>query len=88
MMSCIDFELEDLPHGSLGGEINEIEHKKEFGNEKNKLVIQSLGILVIEFLLQHFQSFFNYDYTKNMEERLDKIAEGNEIWHGLCSRML
>lgn len=77
MMSCIDFELEDC-------ELSEIEHKKEFGNEKNKLVIQSLGILVIEFLLQHFKSFFNYDYTKNMEEQLDKIAEGNEIWYELC----
>ena len=77
MMTCIDYELEDC-------ELSETEHKKEFGNEKNKLVIQSLGILVIEFLLQHFQSFFNYDYTKVMEERLDKIAEGNEIWHGLC----
>lgn len=77
MMTCIDFELEDC-------ELNEIEHKKEFGNEKNKMVIQSLGILVIEFLLQHFTSFFNYDYTKIMEERLDKVAEGNQVWHGLC----
>ena len=33
--------------------------KREFGNEKNKLVITPLGILVIEFLLKNFDTFFN-----------------------------
>jgi DNA topoisomerase-1 len=58
--------------------------KREFGNESNKLVIQPIGILVIEFLLKHFDSFFNYDYTRDMENALDLIANNKQIWTTLC----
>ena len=58
--------------------------KKEFGNETNKLVIQPLGLIVIEFLLKHFNSFFNYDYTREMEHALDLIACNKKQWITLC----
>ena len=48
--------------------------EKTFGKEKNKLVIQPTGILCIEFLIKHFNELFSYDYTKNMENELDKIT--------------
>jgi len=76
-IKCIDFELFD-------DTIQETSDEKEFGNEKKKLVIQPTGTLVIEFLIQHFEKLFNYDYTKNMENELDLIAKGNKIWHELC----
>ena len=66
-------------------EIFEIESKREFGNEKAKLVIQPLGIIVIEFLDKHFKDLFNYDYTCLMEESLDKISKGHQIWFELCA---
>ena len=66
-------------------EIVEIETKREFGNEKSKLVIQPLGIVVMEFLEKHFDSLFKYEYTSDMESILDKIAKGEEIWYNLCS---
>jgi DNA topoisomerase-1 len=74
---CKDFELEN-------GKIFEIESKREFGNEKGKLVIQPLGTIVMEFLEKHFNELFNYDYTSLMEGSLDKIAKGETIWHELC----
>jgi len=74
---CKDFELED-------DEIAEIETKREFGNEKNKLVIQPLGIVVMEFLEKHFDSLFKYEYTCEMESVLDKIAKGEYTWYNLC----
>jgi DNA topoisomerase-1 len=74
---CKDYELND-------GEIVEIETLRTFGKEKGKLVIQSLGVMVIEFLLQHFETLFAYDYTKNMENALDDIAEGNKMYQALC----
>jgi DNA topoisomerase-1 len=74
---CKDFELEN-------DEIFEIESKREFGNEKGKLVIQPLGTIVMEFLEKHFNELFNYDYTSLMENSLDKIAKGETIWHELC----
>jgi DNA topoisomerase-1 len=64
--------------------IETIPIKREFGNENNKLVIQPLGIIVIEFLLKHFDSFFNYDYTRDMEHALDLIACNNLAWTKLC----
>jgi DNA topoisomerase-1 len=58
---------------------------KEFGNEKNKLVITQLGITTIEFLITHFNKLFDYDYTKLMEDDLDTIALGNKKYYDLCS---
>ena len=80
-IKCIDYEL-------VKDELTEIENEREFGNEKGKLVIQSLGILVVEFLLKHFDKLFDYTYTKNMETDLDIIAKGNKIWHTLCNECL
>ena len=75
---CKDFELEN-------DEIFEIETKREFGNEKSKLVIQPLGIIVMEFLDKHFNKLFEYDYTCLMEESLDKISKGDLLWANLCA---
>ena len=80
-INCIDFELID-------DEITEHENEREFGNEKNKLVIEPVGILVIEILLEHFNNLFEYEFTKNMEDKLDEIANGNKIWYTLCEECL
>ena len=75
---CTDYRLKE----------NKIEEKtieKTFGNEKNKLVIQPIGILCIEFLVKHFDKLFDYGYTRKMEEELDIIAGGgNEKWYNIC----
>ena len=75
---CKDYELENK-------DIFEIETKREFGNEKGKLIIQPMGIIVMEFLEKNFNSLFDYNYTSLMEEMLDKIAKGEKIWYQLCS---
>ena len=76
-IDCKEFEL-------IESNINETILQKEFGNEKNKLVIQPLGNIVITFLEKHFNDLFNYEYTKNMEDELDKIAKGTIEYHELC----
>jgi DNA topoisomerase-1 len=78
-VECIDFVLDDT------NKITETVAMKEFGNEKGKLVIQPLGVIVIEFLLKHFPTFFEYKYTKDMEDDLDKIATGQGKWTDICS---
>ncbi len=77
VIDCVDFALKD-------NDIIEVVSKREFGNEKNKLIIQPLGIIVIEFLLEKFDMFFNYNYTKEMEDSLDVIANGKSVWYKLC----
>jgi len=76
-IECNDYELEK-------GEIFEIETKREFGNEKSKLVIQPLGIIVMDFLEKHFNKLFEYMFTSQMEEALDKISKSELVWHDLC----
>jgi DNA topoisomerase I len=80
-IKCVDYSL-------VKDELEEIEDEREFGNEKKKLVIQPLGVLVLEFLLKHFEKLFDYEYTKNMETDLDIIAKGNKIWYNLCNDCL
>lgn len=63
--------------------------EKIFGASKNKLVIQPLGILTCEFLIKHFQHLFSYQYTKDLEIELDKIANHNENgkpWYEVCRK--
>ncbi len=75
---CVDFKLTEA-------ELEEIERDRVFGNEKNKLVIQPIGIIVYEFLAKYFDGLFNYDYTKDMEDSLDLISKGEKVWHSLCN---
>ena len=74
---CRDFVLEDEY-------LTESSTMRVIGNEKGKLVIQPLGIIVLEFLEKHYEKLFNYDYTKTMERGLDQIASGEKVWHELC----
>ena len=60
--------------------------EREFGSEKSKLVIQPVGTMALEFLLTHFEPFFTYAYTKEMEEALDEVAQGTTIWQDICRK--
>ena len=85
-IACVDFEMrwsEDKAKWEIARKVD----KRTFGNEKNKLVLQPKGKLVIEFLLKHFSALFNYDYTKNMENILDAIGEGLHVWNEPCQRV-
>ena len=77
-LECIEFILQ---------EDKKIEKKtdvREIGGESRKLVIQPLGIIVTEFLMEHFAPLFDYEFTKNMETQLDEIAADGMVWHELC----
>jgi hypothetical protein len=77
-IKCVDFEL-------LPDELQELQIEREFGGEKNKLVLQPLGKIVIEFLVTHFNSLFEYDFTKRMEDDLDKVAKGELHYKDICT---
>jgi len=78
-------ELECIDLSMSNGNISEIKNVRTFGNEKNKLVILPVGIIVIEFLIANFNGFFSYNYTEAMEHKLDMIAKNNKLWSSLCS---
>jgi len=41
---------------------------------------------VMEFLDKHFIDLLNYDFTREMEDDLDKISKGDLVWHELCKK--
>ncbi len=77
-IECVNLELEN-------DTISESTENKTFGKENNKLVIQPLGIMVIELLNKYFDSVFDYDYTQNMENKLDNISKNIEPFVDVCN---
>jgi DNA topoisomerase-1 len=61
-----------------------IETVKKVGAEKNKLAPTALGKSALEFCVREFSQLFDYDFTKQMESRLDRISDGKEQWKELC----
>jgi DNA topoisomerase-1 len=48
--------------------------------EKNQLIPETLGRLVTSFLSSYFKRYVEYDFTAQMEEKLDEIADGKAQW--------
>jgi len=76
-------EIECMEYVLREQELIEVPKTNIFGKEKNKLVLQPIGLATVEFLIQHFHTLFNYDYTKQMEDDLDKVSVMN--WNTICS---
>jgi DNA topoisomerase-1 len=53
------------------------------GAEKNKLFPTDLGIVVTDFLKQHFTKVMDFGFTAKIEEEFDDIAEGKIKWSNM-----
>ncbi|HPX76085.1 MAG TPA: type I DNA topoisomerase [Bacteroidales bacterium] len=71
--SIINLVLED-------GKIEKKEEVEKFGGETNKLFPTSMGIVVTDYLANHFDNIVSYDFTAKIEEEFDKIAVGKIAW--------
>ena len=55
--------------------------KKEMsGSEKGKLLPTDIGIVVNDFLMANFPGIMDYNFTANVEQKFDDIAEGKTEW--------
>ncbi|AVR44431.1 type I DNA topoisomerase [Christiangramia fulva] len=50
------------------------------GSDKGKLVPTATGMVVNDFLVNHFSNILDYNFTARVEESFDNIAEGNQEW--------
>jgi len=50
------------------------------GSDKGKLIPTDVGMVVNDFLVQHFSNILDYNFTAKVEQDFDDIAEGNEKW--------
>ena len=63
------------------GSIKETTKAETFGSEKGKLIPTDVGIVVNDFLMQYFPDIMDYNFTANVEEKFDHIAEGQTKWN-------
>ncbi|HET7115286.1 MAG TPA: type I DNA topoisomerase [Hanamia sp.] len=66
--------------------INKIKTSENTGAEKGKLFPTDLGLVVTDFLNQHFNNVMDYSFTANIEEEFDKIAEGKLQWNSMVGQ--
>ncbi|RMA66533.1 type I DNA topoisomerase [Ulvibacter antarcticus] len=50
------------------------------GSDKGKLVPTDIGLIVNDFLVEHFSTILDYNFTAKVEQDFDDIAEGKEEW--------
>jgi len=62
--------------GNIGSKVL----SEQYGAEKGKLIPTDTGIIVNDFLTANFPDILDYDFTAQMEEKFDKIAEGQMAW--------
>ena len=62
------------------GQVKAKKLTEKVGSDKGKLVPTDVGMVVNDFLVNHFENILDYNFTARVEENFDEIAEGNEEW--------
>jgi len=71
-----DFKLLTLKNGTINEEVK----SEGTGAEKSKLFPTDIGMVVNDFLLQHFPQIMDFNFTAKVEEEFDEVAEGKISW--------
>ncbi len=62
------------------GKLSTEEKSEIVGRERNKLLPTDIGIVVTDFLSEHFERIMDYNFTAKVEEEFDDIAKGLKEW--------
>lgn len=63
-----------------GGSVQDKTLSEKVGSDKGKLVPTDIGMIVTDFLVNHFETILDYNFTAKVEADFDEIAEGREDW--------
>lgn len=77
------FEGQERKYSQLtlkNGTVSSQELKENAGSDKGKLVPTDIGMIVNDFLVNHFETILDYNFTAKVEQDFDEIASGNENW--------
>ena len=64
----------------IDDQIKEENLTEKFGSDKGKLIPTDIGMIVTDFLINHFKNIMDYNFTARVEQDFDKIAEGKKEW--------
>ena len=59
---------------------------EQAGQERGKLFPTDIGLVVNDFLLEHFSHILDYHFTAGVEEEFDVIAQGQMDWRAMLKR--
>lgn len=62
------------------GKITESNRTEITGADRGKLLPTPIADMTTDFLVKHFASIVDYDFTAKAEQGFDDIAEGSETW--------
>ena len=65
---------------SFNGDISENILSEKYGSDKGKLVPTDIGMIVTDFLTNHFEYIMDYNFTAKVEQDFDSIADGKKDW--------
>ncbi len=69
-----------------GGKISVTAKTEVAGKEKSKLFPQDIGMMVNDYLVESFPEIVDYNFTAEVEEQFDRIAEGKLKWTGMLEK--
>jgi len=64
----------------VNNKLSENTKTENTGVEKSKLFPTDIGIVVNDFLVKHFDTIMNYNFTASVEKEFDEIAQGKKTW--------
>ena len=67
------------------GDISTASKTETVGAEKRKLLPQDIGMIVTDYLVDHFGKILDYGFTAGVEKEFDQIAEGKEAWESVIA---
>ena len=67
------------------GEISNLTKTEITGAERSKMFPTDIGVLVNDFLVQHFKGIVDYHFTAKVEKEFDEIAQGFKEWTDMLS---
>lgn len=63
------------------------EEKTEIADaDRGKLFPTDLGMVVTDFLMEHFHQIMDYKFTANIENEFDDIANGGKVWNDVLEQ--
>lgn len=69
-----------------GGDITRKAHTEMTGATSNRLYPTDMGMVVTDFLEEHFEKIMNYNFTANIEKEFDEIADGDLKWQAMLTK--
>jgi DNA topoisomerase-1 len=71
-----NYEVYNLINGQIKSSIE----KEITGRDRNKLTPTDIGVVVTDFLVENFGEILDYNFTADVEQQFDEIAQGLKDW--------